>query len=195
MGENTVDRPVTSQSIAPDREDGFSLIEVLVSMVVLAIGLISLAGVLALSIQRVASSTPALIAREKAREAVESVHTARDTGLISWAGINNTNNGGRFVEGDQPIRLPGPDGLVNTTDDPSTVETLRRPGNDGILGNGDDVLIPLNDYTRRVTITPLPQNNGQGVNPNLRQIVVTVRYRVNNQWLTYNLTTYISNFS
>ena len=186
---------MTSRRVVLDREDGFSLIEVLVSMVLLAVGLISLAGVLALGVQRVAASSPALIAREKAREAVESVHTARDTGLISWAGINNTNNGGRFVQGDQPIRLPGPDGLVNTTDDLTTIETLRRPGNDGILGNGDDVQIPLNDFTRAITITPLNNTNGVGVNPILRQIQVRVRYKVNNLWQTYTLTTYISSFS
>jgi type II secretory pathway pseudopilin PulG len=186
---------MTPRRRALDREDGFSLVEVLVSMMLLTVGLISLAGVLALGVQRVATSSPALIAREKAREAVESVHTARDTGLISWAGINNTNNGGRFVQGNQPIRLPGPDGLVNTTDDLTTIETMRRPGNDGILGNGDDVQIPLNDFRRSITITALPNNNGQGINLNLRQIVVTVGYRVNGQWLNYTLTTYISNFS
>jgi type II secretory pathway pseudopilin PulG len=186
---------MTSRSLVLDGEAGFSLIEVLVSMVLLTIGLISLAGVLALGVQRVAASTPSLVAREKAREAVESVHTARDTGLISWAGINNTNNGGRFVQGNQPIRLAGPDGLVNTTDDLTTIETMRRPGNDGVLGTGDDVQIPLNDFRRAITITALPNSNGQGINPNLRQITVTVGYRVNGQWLNYSLTTYISNFS
>jgi prepilin-type N-terminal cleavage/methylation domain-containing protein len=190
-----VDRLVRTSPTGIECEDGFSLVEVLVSMIILSIGLIALCGVLALGVQRVAASSPNLIAREKAREAVESVHTARDTGLITWAAINNTTNGGRFVPGDLPIRLPGPDGLVNTTDDLSTIETIRKPGNDGIINNADDIVIPLNDYTRNIAITNLPNNQGGGTNPNLRQIIVTVRYRVEGRWFAYTLTTYISNFS
>jgi len=74
-----------------------------------------------------ASSSPALIAREKAREAVESVHTARDTGELAWAKINNVGQGaGIFVVGPQPMKAPGNDGLANTADD-GAVERLRRP--------------------------------------------------------------------
>lgn len=164
-------------------------------MIVLTIGLIALAGVLALGVQRVATSSPNLIAREKAREAVESVHTARDNGLVTWASINNTGNGGVFVSGDQPIRMPGPDGLVNTTDDLAAIETIRKPGNDGVLGTADDVQIPLNDFTRNIAITPLMNNANTAVNPNLRQITVTVRYKVEGRWMAYTLTTYISSFS
>ena len=40
-----------------------------------------------------------LIAREKAREAIESVHTARDTRVITWAQIRNVDAPG--------LRLPG----------------------------------------------------------------------------------------
>ena len=51
-------------------------------MAILATGLLSLAGVFVLGLNHLASSSAALIAREKAREAVESVHTARDTRVI-----------------------------------------------------------------------------------------------------------------
>jgi hypothetical protein len=33
------------------------------------------------------------------------------------------------------------------------------------------------------------------VNPNLRQITVNIRYRVDDTWRTYTLTTYVSSFS
>ncbi|HWL39135.1 MAG TPA: prepilin-type N-terminal cleavage/methylation domain-containing protein, partial [Gemmatimonadaceae bacterium] len=170
-----MDRLTSARTAALGHQDGFSLVEVLISIIVLTIGLMSLAGVLALGVQRVAASSPSLIAREKAREAVESVHTARDTGLITWQAINNTGSGGRFVSGDQPIRLPGPDGLVNTTDDLPDIETQRKPGYDGILGTTDDALIPLNEFTRNIAITPLMSDDGQAVNQNLREITVTVR--------------------
>ena len=46
------------------RTDGFSLIEVVVAMGILAVGLLSLVGVFAVSVQRMNASTPMLIARE-----------------------------------------------------------------------------------------------------------------------------------
>ena len=58
-----------------------------------------------------------LIAREKAREAVESVHSARDMRVITWAQIRNVQQGGVFLAGAQPLRTAGADGLVNTADD------------------------------------------------------------------------------
>ncbi len=69
--------------------DGFSLIEVLIAAGLLTTGVLALAGVLAIGLRHVSGSSPSLIAREKAREAVESVHTARDTGQLSWARIRN----------------------------------------------------------------------------------------------------------
>ena len=75
--------------VTPESEDGFSLVEVIVATGILAAGLLSLAGVFSLGMLHMAGSTPGLIAREKAREAVESVHTARDTGDLPWAKIQN----------------------------------------------------------------------------------------------------------
>jgi prepilin-type N-terminal cleavage/methylation domain-containing protein len=60
-------------------EAGFSLIETLIAMAILATGLLSMAGVFILGLNQLSASSASLIAREKAREAVESVHTARDT--------------------------------------------------------------------------------------------------------------------
>jgi prepilin-type N-terminal cleavage/methylation domain-containing protein len=180
----------------PAAEQGFTLIEVLIAMLILTIGLLSLLGVITLGVTTVAASSPMLIAREKAREAVESVHTARDTGELAWNRVNNVANGGVFLAGMQDVKLPGPDGLVNTTDD-TTIEEIRNPGIDGILGNTDDVVTQLSNnlFQREIAITTLNQDGTTAVNPNLRQITVNVRYRVLGGWRTYSLTTYISNYS
>ncbi len=172
----TLNRPTSSIGASAAREEGFSLVEVLVSMTVLTVGLVSLAGVLALGVQRAAASAPGLIAREKAREAIESVHTARDTGALSWNRIENIADGGVFRPGLQPLRLAGPDGLVNTSDDPvGSVEEMRTPGKNGVLGDGDDVITPLNHYQRQIQIDSLMRDDGSGVNQNLRQITVRVQ--------------------
>ena len=73
-------------------ESGFSLIEVMIAMSLLATGLLSLAGVFVLGLPHLAGSSAALIAREKARETVESVHTARDTRVIRWCQIYNVGS-------------------------------------------------------------------------------------------------------
>lgn len=177
------------------RAEGFSLIETIVAMGILAVGLLSLVGVFATSVQRMTASTPMLIAREKAREAVESVHAARDTGEFAWSTILNKANGGVFLDGpQQPIRTPGPDGLINTDDD-GAVETIVKPGKDGILSTADDEIVPLNEFSREVLITPLNFDGTTDVNPNLRQVTVTVRYRVDSAWRTYQLVTFVSSYS
>jgi hypothetical protein len=173
------------------REGGFTLIEATVAMFVLSVGLLGLAQAFYLGMMHVATSPMNLIAREKAREAVESVHTARDTRTITWAQIRNVSNGGQFLDGAQPLGAPGDDGLVNTGDNgENVVESIREPGPDGVLGNGDDVFVPLTGFTRQIQILEL-----NPVNPDLREIRVTISYSAGPQQRQYVLRTFVSAFS
>lgn len=172
---------------------GFSLIETMVALGILTTALLSLAGVFAMGLRHLASSTPNLLAREKAREAVESVHTARDTRLIRWVQINNVSDGGVFVDGPQPLRNPGPDGLVNTGDDLG-IERMTAPGPDGLLGTPDDRQTELTNFSRQIEIDPLVDGNN-AVNPTLRQLRVTITYAVGRETRRYVLTTFISAIS
>jgi type II secretory pathway pseudopilin PulG len=179
-------------------ESGFSLIETVVALGILATGLLGLAGVFTLGMAHMATSSANLVAREKAREAVESVHTARDTEVISWAKINNDDATvpGVFLHGAQPLYKAGLDGLVNTADDAAAgYETQRLPGPDGILGNADDVTTSMTNYTRAIVISPLLKDDGITVNDDLRKITVTITYSVGPVRRTYTLTTYISAIS
>jgi type II secretory pathway pseudopilin PulG len=198
MEGSLVDGVTRTQLESPARrqaEHGFSLIETMVAMGVMSAGLMALVGVFALGVTRMATSSPMLIAREKAREAVESVHAARDTAELAWNTVKNTSEtGGVFLTGPQSLKLPGLDGLVNTADD-GAIETMRKPGANGILNDSDDELVPLRDFTREIRITALNYDSGGGVNPNLRQVVVTVRYKVDNAWRAYTLTTFVSSYS
>ena len=56
-------------------------------------------------------------------------------------------------------------------------------------------MTPLTNYERQVAITPLNRDGTTVVNPNLRQVTVTVRYKVGDWWRTYTLTTYVSSYS
>jgi prepilin-type N-terminal cleavage/methylation domain-containing protein len=195
---------------APDQR-GFSLIEMVVALSILVIGLLGLAQVFYLGMVNASTSSANLIAREKAREAIESVHTARDTRTITWNAIRNVNapacapiaaagaqpavaftanGGGVFLNGEQQLRQPGADGLVNTADD-AVAGPEELPGPNGKFepgppGAGSDD-IALNQFWRDIAICD--------VNPDLRQIQVTVRYVVGTTTRTYTLMTYISSFS
>ena len=130
----------------------------------------------AVSVQRMTASTPQLLAREKAREAIESVHAARDTGEASWATIRNVADGGVFANTAQAIRDPGVDGLVNTSDDGEAQMSAEL-------------------FTREIDILPINFDGTGTVNPNLREVRVIVRYKVYSAWQTYTLVTYISSYS
>jgi prepilin-type N-terminal cleavage/methylation domain-containing protein len=170
---------------------GFSLVETMVSLGILATGLLSAAAVLSQGMQRVAGSPAQVIATQKAAEAIESVYAARDSHVLTWAQIRNVegasgNDGGVFIDGPQPLKMVGADGLVNTADDGS-LETVTNPGPDGTMGTDDDRTVPLTNYTREIAI--------RNVQNDLRSITVTVTYQDGNATRTYVLTSYISNYA
>ena len=177
------------------QRNGFSLIEMMLAVFILGGGLLALASAFAEGMILMSTSHYHQIAKEKASEAIESVTSARDTRTITWAQIRNVNawagdsvGGGIFRNGPQPLRTRGADGLVNTADDGS-VEAETLPGRDGILGSADDIVQPLDTFTREIQISTI------GTNTNLRQIRVVVSYRVGHLTRSYELVTYISSFA
>lgn len=180
-----------------NQERGFSLVEVMISIVVLTIGLVSLLGVFGLSMASTQDSQQNMIAKQLANEELESIVTARNTAQIQWDQIMNVNDGGIFINGYQPIYIAGPDGIFGTADDAATGQyvTLQEPGPDGVYNNGDDVRIPLRNYQRKVEITAVTDNNNNVV-PSLRNINITIQYNTpqTKATKTYVLTSFISQF-
>jgi hypothetical protein len=179
--------------------------EVLISLLLLTSSLLGLAQVFALGMLHASASSPNLTAREKAREAIESVHTARDTRVITWAQIRNVtprmcpgvaepagwnDDPGVFVNGTQPggLHMAGADGLINTAgDEDEPLETIRHLGGDGLRGTEDDWVQQLAQYTREVWICDHSNS--------LREVRVIVRYQIGAIERTYRLTTFVSNYS
>ncbi len=163
-------------------ERGFGLIEAMISGVIMTVGLLSLAYVYGQGLTVVMSCQQEGLARQKAREAMEDVLTARNNETLTWNQINNISNGGVFLDGPQPLTTPGSDGMVNTADD-GPVETIIMPGPDGMLSDG--VAVPLNGYKREIKITTISNV--------LKQITVTITYVTStNTTGTYQLNCYIS---
>lgn len=163
-------------------ESGFTMIEVLISIVVLTIGLVSLLAMFTVAIAAVNNSQEDMIAKQEAEEALESIYTARNTSQITFNSIQNVSNGGIFKDGPQLILDPGPDGVDGTVDDlnanaycPGPSQCLVLAGQDGVLGTADDSYLPLNNYTRTIAITNVNLPSG-APDLSLRQITVTVTY-------------------
>lgn len=184
-------------------QSGFSLVETVVALGVLTVGVLSAAGVLMNGMQKLSSSPSDVIATQKAQEAVEAVYSARDSHKLTWSQIRNVlgsgSDGGIFLDGPKDLKLPGNDGLVNTTDDSTQTETITLPGRDQILGNSDDQTITLSTYKREIKIrdvTNSPVGCGAVNNPcNLRSIDVTISYQSGPTKRVYTLSTFISSYS
>jgi prepilin-type N-terminal cleavage/methylation domain-containing protein len=178
-------------------EAGFTLIEVMVSILVLTVGLVSLLGVFGVAMAATQSSQQDLIAKQLASEAMEGIITARGTSQLSWDQIQNVSSGtnGIFLTGAQPIMLPGTVyGVVGTSDN-GGAETLKMPGPDGIVGTSDDVILPLTNYTRQIAINSVTDSNGN-TDPTLRTVTITVTYKTPQLKTSKNyiLNSYISQY-
>jgi len=188
----TILSPVTTR--VRSRQVGFGLIEAMVAGIILIVGLAALAGLFAQSLNNLQYTREDLIAKQKAREALESVYSARNDSTIGFAGIQNVGNGGIFLTGFQPVFLPGPNGIVGTVGQSNILDRQVLPGPDGIIGTADDVILPLNNFQRQILIQPLFDANGN-ISPDIRQISVTVQVTsVQRGTRNYTVTGYISRF-
>ncbi len=193
--------------VRKDVEAGFTLIEVMISMAVLTVGLVSLLGVFGLAMATTQTSQQDMIAKQLADEAYESIITARNTTQITFDDIQNvgstncpvTNNSpcGIFLTGAQQIYSGGSDGIYGTADDKASAlrQTLHDPGPDGIFGTSDDVYIPLTGYQRTIAIGPMYNAQGE-LESSLRSVTITIQYTTTqNSQKTYVLSSYISQFN
>jgi type IV pilus modification protein PilV len=182
-------------------ESGFSLIEVMISMVILTVGLLAVLASLGVTMAANQTSQEDLIARQLASEAMESIFNARNTSQLGFASIANTTAvpPGIFLSGSQAIKCAGPDGILDTADDVACltaagavcpnggVQCLSEPGPDGIMGTADDVIVSLNNYTRAIAIAPLLDGSGNPIQT-LSSVTITIQYTVPN---TGHLRTYV----
>lgn len=195
---------MTHNSTIRSKQSGFSLVEVMIAVAILSVGILTIVAAIASTVASTHYAQENLIARQKALEAMESIFTARNTQQITFAAINNIANGGIFVAGAKPLWYAGTDGLVNTADDtpfpangvcPAGPECIPLPGPDGILGTADDMPMSLANFTRTIAISQVLEADGVTVNPNLRQIAVTVSYTgISGGTRSYTVNALISSF-
>jgi prepilin-type N-terminal cleavage/methylation domain-containing protein len=173
---------------------GFTLLETMIALLVLGVGILGLAAMLGDALAYMRGSQDDFIAQQKAEEAAEAIFTAKYTNGITWAQVSNNTGGnpaGLFLLGPQPILQPGAvDGLVGTVADAgSPEEYILTPGPDNKLGTADDVQMPLNEFTRTITIANVAGD------VNLRTIQIVVNYNTGRFKRSYTMNTYISAFN
>jgi len=177
------------------KEAGMSLLEVLIAGIVLTTGL--LVGVLpmisyAVSTMRVTDEET--IAKQKAREVMESIYGARNTAQLGWDSVMMTTdpcttNGtsvvcGVFVPNEQSMLGAGPDGIIGTADD-TGVQTFT-------MANGQTRT--LNEFKRTITIGDYTMPDGSK-SSTLRTLKVDVTYPfANGLTRTYSIQTLISQY-
>ena len=188
MRKRTIEN--TRNSVA--KQNGFTLLETMIALVVLAVGILGLAAMLGDSIAYMQGSQDDFIAQQKAQEAVESIFTAKYTNNASFAQISNNtvaNPQGLFLTGPQPLLQVGPDGLVGSVNDTGAPPAyIVYPGPDMKLGTADDIQVPLANYKRTIQITNIANE------PYLRNVLVTINYTTGRFTRSYTLTTFVSSY-
>jgi prepilin-type N-terminal cleavage/methylation domain-containing protein len=191
------------------RQRGFSMVEVIIAAVIMTIGLLALLAMFATALANTQFSQEDLIARQKAREGLEAIFSARDDGSIPFAQIDNVCNippppavaTGIFKCGwDNLVRLDPDTNEVLGVAPPSLLaegtipDYVLAPDNTGAL----TVHVPLTNFQRQIAfssyITPTGPNAGTA-DPNLRKVTVTVRYFRNGHEVDYAVNGYISAFN
>jgi type II secretory pathway pseudopilin PulG len=171
------------------------MLEVLIASLVITIALLAVASTLGQGVFAMFMAQEELIAKQKAREALESVFTARNTQNILFDQIRNAADAGIFVDGYTAIRGVGSDGIANTADDAAqSIEQVVLAGKDGTLGTGDDETRILSNFQRRITISDVLLQNGN-VDPDIRRITVEVRFQIRGIWRAVRVASEISRFS
>ena len=190
-------KPIKTRQATGSSSAGFSLIEVVCSIFILTVGLVTLLGVFALSISTTQTAQQDIIAKQLANEAMESIFTARNTAQVQWNQVQNVGAGtvpdGLFVTGLQPINNAGADGIFGTADDTTAgAQVLSLPGPNGLPSTTNT--LGLTNYKRSVQITPVLR---AGIPlSTLRTLQVTVQYSNprSSTPKTYVLTGYISQY-
>ena len=82
-----------SSKVQRKSEAGFTLMETMIAVLILAVGVLALAAILGDGLAYMGMAQDEYIAEQKAAETVESIYTARDVSQTSWVNINNASGG------------------------------------------------------------------------------------------------------
>ena len=148
-------------------ETGFSYVEVMIAVVILLVGILTLGAALTAALVRTTAGESQLRAKALAAATLENVLSARNVKLggnaYTFDAIQSLGSGpGVFLTGRRPVReLPGPDGLLGTSDDAgAVVEGFEREIVIVDVPNPNRPSPPNPVSERRITVTIYYQESG-----------------------------------
>jgi Tfp pilus assembly protein PilV len=161
------------------KEEGFSLVETIIALVVLLVGILSSIQAISFGMLYTQEMEKRGMAKEIARSTMETIFSIRDLQafdpqvgeIYNWNTIqvSNGTNGGIFLDGWKPIREnPGDDGIFGTADDACAANISC------VVGGYTNSSPVVQGYERKIEIFDITEN---GV-VRKRRIDVRVRYFV-----------------
>lgn len=159
---------------------GFSYIDVMIAMVILMVGILTMAAALTAALVKTTAGEAQLRAKAIASSVLENVMSARNVSIgtnpYSFDSIRDTANGGVFVVGRTPAYVnPGADGLFGTADDAGDVE-------DGFMR--EIIIQDVNDPERPTPPNPITE----------RRITVNVYYYDRSMSRVETISTHVANY-
>lgn len=165
----------TNSKYTRKSEQGFSLIEAVIAILILTVGLVGAAGAITYALEFGAISKNVTKAKLVIVASIEEVETLRNSKRLNYRQIANKasvdnrdaeNPFSGFSDGFKDVSTqPGPDGVNGTDDD------FRARGADGIYGTADDYDDPAlarQGFWRKITISELSTT--------LKKVEIRVRY-------------------
>lgn len=171
-------------------EAGFSYVDVMIAVTILMVGVMAMLSAITSGMVMTTTSQQQLAAKQYALSTVEAIFSARDLDTLGFDAVGNVGDatipGGVFLSGDRPFHsTAGPDGIIGTADDAA--------GPDGVVGTSDDTPA-VDGFSRQIVITNIPDPDRPGAAISLRQIEVTVSYKLGNGQNQETMTSYVANY-
>ncbi|MBX7172687.1 MAG: prepilin-type N-terminal cleavage/methylation domain-containing protein [Pyrinomonadaceae bacterium] len=167
----------TKKRPSNNNEQGFSLLEVIVAILILTIALMGTAAALSYALEYGTTSRNVGTAKLLITSTMEEIESLRNTRRLEFKQIANIgevdntdckNTFKGFSVGFNPVGLdPGIDGVNGTDDD------IKEAGPDGILGTADDVdntALSRSGYLRKITITPFLTD------PTIKKVEINIKF-------------------
>lgn len=178
------------------REQGFSYIDLIISITIMMIGILALTGAVMANLVRSYDTDKQAIAKQIALSTIESIFSARDIqrddGIKGWDSIGNTGTNivsgvpqGMFMTGFRPVREEeGADGVFGTADDACNAPAPCQ------VGSSVNSSAVIKGYDRQIVITDIQENVNEPIKK--RRITVTIRYLVNRGTRQETMSTLVS---
>jgi prepilin-type N-terminal cleavage/methylation domain-containing protein len=170
----------TTEEIVMTKQQGFSLVEMIIAIGIITIGVLSLAATLGYSIITSNRIKQVTLAKYIAVTTMETIISARESQVLAFTSIapQSGSNPNGFATGIQPVKEAGTDRIFGTADDAGDLVYIIGPNTTNLQFDGaTDEKINLTQigYRREITIVDI-NDPATGRPLGLKRIEIQVYY-------------------